>query len=227
MVRSIVVAGMTPEQASIAIWKFLVNRRYHYLPASDDAEMHDPVKFLNVYGYGFCDDSALNFAALCEEAGLEARVWGLNGHVVAESSYGGAWHMFDPDMACYFRGAGGRDPGRRGPGEGPLRHPRRPLHSLRIPDGGGREVLHHEGRQRGLAARGGQAGTPHRPGPSAGRRTDVRPRAGSPRSQHLRARAPLPPRAANGTLTRVVKGPAGGKSPSCRSPGLTSSWEET
>lgn len=66
------------------------------------------MKFINVYGYGFCDDAARNFVALCEAAGLKARVWGLNGHVVAESFYDDAWHMFDPDGECYFRGAGGR-----------------------------------------------------------------------------------------------------------------------
>ncbi len=108
MIRSILKPGMTPEQKSIAIWKFLVDWRYHYWPAREDAEIHDPVKFLNVYGYGFCDDAARNFAALCETAGLTARVWGLNGHVVAESFYDDAWHMFDPDMECYFRGPGGR-----------------------------------------------------------------------------------------------------------------------
>ena len=108
MTRAVLGPGMTPEQTSIAVWKFLVDRTYHYWPAQDDAEVHDPVKFVNVYGYGLCDDAAQNFAALCEAAGLKARVWGLNGHVVAESFYDGAWHMFDPDMGCYFRGAGGR-----------------------------------------------------------------------------------------------------------------------
>ena len=108
MIGSIIEPGMTPERKSIAIWTFLMDRSYHYWPARGDAELHDPVKFLNVYGYGLCDDAAENFAALCEAAGLRARVWELNGHVVAESFYDGSWHMFDPDMQCYFRGAGGR-----------------------------------------------------------------------------------------------------------------------
>jgi hypothetical protein len=96
---------MSPEQKSIAIWKFLKDWRYHYSPAEGYAEVHDPVKFLTVYGYGFCDDSARNFANLCEVAGMKARVWGLNGHVVAESFFDGAWHMFDADHECYFRAA--------------------------------------------------------------------------------------------------------------------------
>lgn len=108
MLKSVLAPEMGPEAKSIAIWSFLVKWRYHYYPAREDAEIHDPVKFLNVYGYGFCDDAARNFAALCETAGLKARVWGLNGHVVAESFYDGAWHMFDPDHESYYRGPGGR-----------------------------------------------------------------------------------------------------------------------
>ena len=103
MLASVLKPGMTSEQKSIAIWKFLSDWRYHWCPAEEFDEIHDPVKFLNVYGYGFCDDSAQNFAALCEVAGLKARVWGLQGHVVAESFYDNAWHMFDPDHKCCFR----------------------------------------------------------------------------------------------------------------------------
>ncbi|MCX7047201.1 MAG: hypothetical protein NTX50_17145 [Candidatus Sumerlaeota bacterium] len=103
MLGSILTPGMTEEQKAIAIWRFLVDWRYHYYPADGGDEMHDPVKFINIYGYGFCDDSANNFAVLCGEAGIRARVWGLNGHVVGEAFYGGAWHMFDPDHQVYYR----------------------------------------------------------------------------------------------------------------------------
>jgi hypothetical protein len=65
--------------------------------------MNDPVKLLTVYGYGFCSDSARNFGLLCQVAGLKARACGLDGHVVAESFYDNAWHMFDVDHQCHFR----------------------------------------------------------------------------------------------------------------------------
>lgn len=103
----IIKPDMTPEQKSVAIWKFLVDWRYHYLPAEGGAEIHDPVKFFCVYGYGFCDDCAQNFVALCQVAGIKTRPWGLGGHVVAEAFFDNGWHMFDPDHECYFRAADG------------------------------------------------------------------------------------------------------------------------
>ncbi|HPA20148.1 MAG TPA: transglutaminase-like domain-containing protein [Verrucomicrobiae bacterium] len=108
MLASILSPDMTAEQRAIAIWRFLVDWRYHYYPAEEGDEVHDPVKFINVYGYGFCDDSALNFAVLCRAAGLRARFWGLEGHVVGEAFFDGGWHMFDPDHEVFYRAADGR-----------------------------------------------------------------------------------------------------------------------
>lgn len=103
ILASILKPGMSEEEKSIAIWKFLVDWRYHHYPAEQGDEVHDPVRFINVYGYGFCDDSARNTAALAQLAGLRSRVWGLSGHVVAETYYDGGWHMFDPDHEVFYR----------------------------------------------------------------------------------------------------------------------------
>jgi hypothetical protein len=103
MLKSILRLGMTEEQQCVAIWKLLVDWRYHFCPAENGDEVHDPVKFINVYGYGFCDDSASTFAVLSRAAGLRARIHGLDGHVVGEAFYGGRWHMFDPDHEVYYR----------------------------------------------------------------------------------------------------------------------------
>lgn len=108
MLASILKPGMNAEEKSIAIWKFLVDWRYHYYPAEQGDEVHDPVKFLNVYGYGFCDDCATNFMVLARKAGLQSRVWGLSGHVVAETFYDGRWHMFDPDHQVFYRNRQGQ-----------------------------------------------------------------------------------------------------------------------
>lgn len=94
--------GMSDREKAIAIWEFLRDNRLHGYPAHDAIEVHDPVRFLNVYGYGFCDDSATNFMLLAEQAGLQARVWGLEGHVVPEAYFDGAWHMLDPDGEVYY-----------------------------------------------------------------------------------------------------------------------------
>ena len=103
MLKSILKPGMSDEAKAIAIWRFLRDWRYHYYPAEGGDEVHDPVKFINVYGYGFCDDSASNFAVLARAAGVRARIWGLSGHVVGEAFYAGRWHMFDPDLKVYYR----------------------------------------------------------------------------------------------------------------------------
>jgi hypothetical protein len=103
MLKSVLRPGMTDEQKCAAIWKLLVDWRYHYYPAENGDEMHDPVKLLNVYGYGLCDDSANTFAVLSRAAGLRARIQGLSGHVVGEAFYDGRWHMFDPDHQVYYR----------------------------------------------------------------------------------------------------------------------------
>ena len=98
---------MTDRDKALAIWAFLRDNRYHDEPAQNVKDVHDPVRFLNVYGYGFCDDSATNFMVLCEAAGLRARVWGLSGHVVPEAYFEGDWHMLDPDgKICYLEDDG-------------------------------------------------------------------------------------------------------------------------
>ena len=107
MLKSILEPNMTDEQKALAIWQFLADWRHHYYPAEGGNEVHDPVKFINVYGYGFCDDSARNFAGLCRAAGLKARIWGLSGHVVGEAFFGGRWHMLDPDHEAFYRMPGG------------------------------------------------------------------------------------------------------------------------
>lgn len=104
MIASILKPGMSDEEKAIAIWRFLVDWRYHHHPPDGSHEVHDPAKFLGVYGYGYCDDAAHNFVSLCRIAGIQARAWNLSRrHVVAEAFFDGGWHMFDPDHEVYFR----------------------------------------------------------------------------------------------------------------------------
>lgn len=108
ILKSILKKEMTEEEKAIAIWKFLVDWRYHYYPAEGGHEVHDPIKFINVYGYGFCDDSAANFSVLCRLTGINARSYALDGHVVAEAFFENEWHMFDPDHQVYYRRKDGK-----------------------------------------------------------------------------------------------------------------------
>ena len=108
MLGEILEPGMSDRDKAIAIWRFVVENRSHEQPVHDHVEAHDPVRFFNVYGYGFCDDAATNFMVLALRAGLRSRVWTLGGHVVAEAFYDDSWHMFDGDAEVYYLGDDGR-----------------------------------------------------------------------------------------------------------------------
>ncbi len=112
MLANIIKPGMTDEAKAIAIWDYVVKSRYHFHPAEEDGdnkgdENHDPVKFLSVYGYGYCDDAAKTIAGLARAAGMTARIYGMQLHVIAEIQFAGGWHLFDADHEIYFRMADG------------------------------------------------------------------------------------------------------------------------
>jgi len=99
--------GMTDRAKAVALWQFVVAARQHGRPAHPSAELHEPVKFLNVYGAGFCDDAAAVLAELARAAGLPARIWDLAGHVVPEIYFDGKWNLLDPDgEVCYYEDDG-------------------------------------------------------------------------------------------------------------------------
>jgi hypothetical protein len=73
---------------------------------SEYRTVRDPVKLLNVYGYGFCGILGPTMAGIAEEMGLgPSRTLILPGwhHVVAETHYGGKWHYLDLDVRAAFR----------------------------------------------------------------------------------------------------------------------------
>ncbi len=102
ILAEIIEPGYSDRAKAMAIWRLLVANRYHDFPTRYQYEMHDPVRLLNVYGYGFCDDASNSFMALAKQAGLKARVWHLSGHVVSEAYYDGDWHMFDADGELFY-----------------------------------------------------------------------------------------------------------------------------
>ena len=102
IVYSAIGEEIDPKKKAFKIWKFVLNNRYHDAPAEGGAEIHDPVKYLNIYGYGICDDSARNAGVLFIRAGLKARTWGLSGHVIPEVYYNDDWHILDPDHGVFY-----------------------------------------------------------------------------------------------------------------------------
>ena len=94
---------MLDREKALAIWYFVKENLYHdYLAEYNAPEFPNPVKLLNVYGYGLCGDKALMAMALWERAGLPARLWQLYGHVVSEVWYDGAYHVLDTDASAFY-----------------------------------------------------------------------------------------------------------------------------
>lgn len=87
-----------------SLWRFVAENRYHFVPVTEESEEYDVIKYLSVYGYGFCDDTAGTLSKLAEMAGLRARTWviGEGRHVVSEIYANGKWRMFDADRGICF-----------------------------------------------------------------------------------------------------------------------------
>lgn len=72
--------------------------------------VRDPVKLINVYGYGYCGILGPTMAGVCQGMGLgRSRTLILPGwgHVAAETFYDGKWHYLDLDVRTAFRRADG------------------------------------------------------------------------------------------------------------------------
>lgn len=46
----------------------------------------------------FCSQASFLLMSLANDVGIRSRHVGLNGHVVMEAFYAGAWHLYDPDL---------------------------------------------------------------------------------------------------------------------------------
>jgi hypothetical protein len=116
IIGGIIRPGMTPRQRAEAVYEFVRAYRWHWAPAveGDDRKnfeygmVNDPVKLLNVYGYGYCFQCAPLLESLYQAAGLEARVCGIGGHVICEVFYDGAFHFYDADQQGYCMLADGK-----------------------------------------------------------------------------------------------------------------------
>ncbi|MDP6125594.1 MAG: hypothetical protein QGH20_07560, partial [Candidatus Latescibacteria bacterium] len=99
--RDIIDPSMSDKEKALAIYWFVVSQRYHN--PGDDGDLKDPIKFLGVYGYGFCTNTAILLAALWGSAGLESRFWRAHGHDVSEVWYDGGWHLLDGDIEVLYK----------------------------------------------------------------------------------------------------------------------------
>ncbi|HYF51759.1 MAG TPA: FecR domain-containing protein [Planctomycetota bacterium] len=73
--------------------------------AWDTSHVMDPIKAMNVYGYGAGPSGIATMLGLARAAGLNARGWA--GPNVTEVYWGNRWHVFDPLLIAYFPKADG------------------------------------------------------------------------------------------------------------------------
>ena len=85
-----------------AAWAWLKNYSYHWTPYTEQHWINNTALYVNSLGFGFCDDVAGVFCRVMRDAGYDARIWGLSGHVVAEAFINGRWQLFDPDLETFY-----------------------------------------------------------------------------------------------------------------------------
>ncbi|GAB4314434.1 MAG: hypothetical protein Kow0059_06230 [Candidatus Sumerlaeia bacterium] len=96
----------TTHQKIMSLWAFMDHYFYYYTPALKNLDYHDAKFNLNIFGYGFCDDSAHMMEGLVVDylgylPQKHARVVALDGHIVPEFYYDNQWHCPDANVA-YF-----------------------------------------------------------------------------------------------------------------------------
>ncbi len=98
VVDDVVVHGMTPEEKSLSLWRFVMNSCYRGRWGTS----LDGLEHLNVYGYGYCGTYAAVLESLWWTAGLSARHVNIGNHAATEVYYNNAWHYIDADSRAFY-----------------------------------------------------------------------------------------------------------------------------
>jgi hypothetical protein len=93
-------AGMADREKAIALWHFQTTHRFH--ASTGDAEVNDPVKAINVYGYTTCGDDSICLAGLWKTAGFKVRPARVVGHCITQVHFDGRWNLLDGDMGPFY-----------------------------------------------------------------------------------------------------------------------------
>ena len=103
-----ITRGCASEQEkAMAVFNF-VDKETYWWSYPKDITSDNPVRHFNSYGYHICSQAACQFVALCRAAGLEARVYEIWHHTVAEAKWDGAWHHMDADLGIWYLKADNR-----------------------------------------------------------------------------------------------------------------------
>lgn len=106
LLNSIVDSSDSDKQKADKILNFLFVFTDHSQSAMHERLPHDPLRLVNSFQSGLCDDRNTALSKLFAMAGLQARVYHLGGHVVSEVYYDSAWHMYDADWGTVFTANG-------------------------------------------------------------------------------------------------------------------------
>jgi hypothetical protein len=116
MIEEFTAGAKNDQERIYMIWEGLRQNRHHDYPLFG-GDYHDPVRFLNVYGGGFCDDSSASGAALYSTAGFNGAAGGkdpfqrgLHGHVMCEVWHDGDYQFMDIDQDTFFLDRENRKP---------------------------------------------------------------------------------------------------------------------
>lgn len=93
----------TDQDRAIQAWQYVIAHTTHVCGAGGNTPTYDALTILDGYGFGCCDQLATTLAWIWQQEGYQSRVaYLLNFHDVPEISYGGAWHVLDPDHNVYY-----------------------------------------------------------------------------------------------------------------------------
>ena len=109
LLREILAEAKNDQEKAFFIYDFVRSNRHHDDPIFTDNELHDPVKMLNVFGAGLCDDSGYVGCSLFYHAGLNEKTYGknpsertLHGHMICEAILSNEYQFLDIDENTYY-----------------------------------------------------------------------------------------------------------------------------
>jgi hypothetical protein len=100
MVNGAIRTGMNDRDKAIALHRLQSTHRFH--ATTGDAEVNDPIKAINVYGYTTCGDDSICMAGLWKTAGLQVSPARVVGHCITQVRFDGRWNLLDGDMGPFF-----------------------------------------------------------------------------------------------------------------------------
>jgi hypothetical protein len=100
IVTGAVRPAMTDREKALALWRLQTTHRFH--ASTTDAEVNDPVKVFNVYGYTTCGDDSICLAGMWKTAGFKVRPARVVGHCITQVHFDGRWNLLDGDMGPFY-----------------------------------------------------------------------------------------------------------------------------